>query len=207
MPYGLALASAAASEPLTLAEAKKQVELATQDTAHDEHLLRLIAAARKYAEEFTGRAIVTQTWDLFLDAWPLGRHDSSIYLPKSPLQSVTWVKYYDGDGVQQTWSLANYVVRTSREPGCVSLAYGISWPTFRYQPDAINVRYVAGYGARTSVPEALKAAMLLMVGHWFQFREEVLSGSNATQVPFAAHALLEQFRVGDEFMAYGDLYA
>ena len=203
MPYGLSLASGPASEPLTLAEAKKQVELATQDTAHDEHLLRLIAAARKYAEDYTGRAIVTQTWDLFLDSWPVKRGELTVWLPKPPLQSVTFVKYYDGDGVQQTWSSANYVVRTSREPGCISLAYGISWPTFRFQPDTINIRYVAGYGARTSVPENMKAAMLLMVGHWFSHREEVVAGQ-ANAVPFAAHALLDTLRVGDEFQCYWD---
>lgn len=206
MAYGLALATAAASEPLTLAEAKKQVELATQDTAHDEHLLRLITAAREYAEEFTGRAIVTQTWDLFLDAWPVRDIYKTVWLPKPPLQSVTFVKYYDSDGVQQTWQSSNYAVRTSREPGGVSLAYGVQWPSSRYQPDAINVRYVAGYGSRTAVPQSLKAAMLLLVGHWFQFREEAVSGTIMTEVPYAAHALLGQFRVGDGFWAYSDEY-
>lgn len=197
--YGLTLVTAATEEPLLLSEAKKQVELATQDTAHDEHLVRLIKAARQYAEEFTGRAIVTQTWDFNLDQWPI--RNGLILLPKSPLASVTHVKYYDNDGVQQTWSSANYVVQTSREPGRIALAYGQSWPSARYQPDSIVVRFVAGQ-ARTSVPERIKAAMLLLVGHWFEHREEVNVGNVVNEVPFAANALLQQARIGDEFYNY-----
>jgi uncharacterized phiE125 gp8 family phage protein len=197
--YGLTLITAATEEPLLLSEAKKQVELATQDTAHDEHLLRLIKTARQYAEEFTGRALVTQTWDFYLDQWPID--NGMILLPKSPLASVTHVKYYDDDGTQQTWSSSNYVVQTSREPGRVSLAYGQSWPSARYQPDSIVVRFVAG-AARASVPDRIKAAMLLLIGHWFDHREEVNIGSSASEVPFAANALLQQSRIGDEFWNY-----
>lgn len=204
MPYGLTLASAPASEPLTLAEAKKQVELATEYTAHDEHLLRLVTAARQYAEEYTGRAFVTQTWDFTLDKWPMAKGDHTIWMPKAPLQSVTYVKYYDGDGVQQTWNSSNYVVRSNRQPGGVSLAYDAKWPTIRYQPDSIVVRFVAGYGARASIPEALKAAMLLLVAHWFEHREEVNIGNITNVMPMAAQSLLDQWRVGDEFLAYSD---
>ena len=200
--YGIKLITPATEEPLLLSEAKKQVELATQDTAHDDHLQRLITAARQYAEEFTGRAIVTQTWDLFLDLWPI--RNGVILLPKSPLASVTHVKYYDLDGVQQTWSSANYVVQTSREPGRIALAYDQTWPGARYQPDSITVRFVAGQ-ARTAIPERLKAAMLLLVGHWFDHREEVVVGSTANEIPFAADALLRQCRIGDEFLSYEGL--
>lgn len=198
--YGTSLYTAATEEPVTLVEAKKQVELSTQDTAHDSHLMRLVSAARKYVEDNTGRAIVTQTWELVLDMWPSG--NGAIRFPRAPLQTITHVKYYDENGTQQTWSSANYVVSTNREPGLIRPAYTINYPAFRYQPDTISIRYVCGYGAASAVPEHLKAAILLLVGHWFDHREEVNVGNITTEVPMAARTLIEQCRVGDEFVNY-----
>jgi len=198
--YGLTLVTAPAQEPVTIAEAKKHVEVSISDTHHDAHLARLITAARQYVEDKTSRAICTQTWDLFTDELPYG---DALYLPKAPLQSVTYFKYYDTSGVQQTWTNTNYVVSTSREPGRIRLAYGASWPSYQIRPDAINVRFVCGYGTQTSAPERVKAAILLLVGHWFEHRSEVHIGAGAVEVPMAAARLMEQFAVGDEFIAYG----
>jgi uncharacterized phiE125 gp8 family phage protein len=197
--YGLSLITAPTIEPVKLDEAKKQCELARADTYHDEHLSRLITAARQYVEERTNRALVTQTWDLFLDELP---YTDSIWLPKPPLQSVTSLKYYDASGVQQTWSSANYIVSTSREPGRIALAYGISWPSVQARPDAVVVRFVCGYGTQSSIPERLKAAMLLLVAHWFEHRAEVVSVGQVSTVPTAAESLIEQAMIGDDFMQY-----
>lgn len=203
--YGLTNSTAATAEPVSIEEARKQVELPSGYANHDAHLSRLITAARQRAELITGRALVTSTWDLYLDCWPEG--GDPIYLPKPPLQSVTSITYVDGDGATQTWSSANYVVSTSREPGRVALAYGASYPSIRVQPDCIRVRYAAGYGTASSVPQALKAAILLLVAHWFGNREEAVVGTNANELPTASKALLEQFTVGDEFFAYSGAYA
>jgi len=202
--YGLANSTAATSEPVTVEEARKQVELPAAYTAHDAHLSRLIVAARQRAELVTGRALITSTWDLYLDMWP-DYGSCSILLPKPPLQSVTSITYVDGNGATQTWSSANYVVSTSREPGRVALAYGASYPSIRYQPDSIRVRYVAGYGVASAVPQAIKAAILLLVAHWFGNREDAVIGTISSELPTASRALLEQYTVGDEFVAYGGL--
>lgn len=198
--YGLTLVTAPTVEPVNLLEVKKHCEIPGADAHHDAHLLRLVTAARQYVEDRTNRAVVTQTWDLFLDTLPYG--DDTILLPKPPLQSVTHLKYYDTDGVQQTWASTNYVVSVSREPGRLRLAYNISWPSIQYRPDAVVVRYVAGYGLQAAAPERLKAAILLLVGHWFEHRSEVNVGSITTQLPMAAERLIEQLTVGDEFTQY-----
>lgn len=203
LAYGLTRYAAPATEPLTLVEAKKQVEIPNAYTAHDDHLQRLIASARGRIESLTGRQIVTSTWDLTMDAFP-DDSDDVIYIPKPPLQSVSAITYVDSSGVTQTWSSSNYVVSTSREPGCVRPAYAQAYPTdVRIQPDCVKVRFVAGYGAITAIPEDLKAAMLLLIGHWFDHRESVITGSTATSLPQAVEALCEQYLVGDEFIKYG----
>lgn len=199
--YGLTQSTAPATEPITLIEAKKQVEVAIGDTRHDAHLMRLVSAARRRFEERTGRQLVTATWDLYMDRFPAS--DDAILLPKPPLQSVTSIVYTDTSGTSQTWASSNYVVSASREPGCVRLAYGATYPAAREQPDAVRVRYVAGYGAITAIPEDAKAAMLLLVGHWFQNRTDVVVGTITAALPQAFEALAMQFMVGDEFVTYG----
>lgn len=197
--YGLSLATAPTSEPVTLAEAKKHCEIAAEVNHHDEHLERLIQAARVYVENFTGRQICTATWDLYADSWP--DDGLTITLPKGPIQSVSSITYVDENGATQTWSSANYVLSASREPAIIRLAYQATWPAFRFQPDAIRVRYVAGYGAATAVPQGIKHAILLLVGGWFVNRE-IETTSNLKWMQSAENLLL-QYRYGDEWSEYG----
>jgi len=198
--YGLSLVTAPTSEPVTLAEAKKHCEIAAEVNHHDEHLERLIQAARVYVENYTGRQIVTATWDLYADSWP--DDGLTISLPKGPIQSVTSITYVDENGSSQTWSSSNYVLSASREPAIIRLAYQSVWPAFRFQPDAIRVRYVAGYGAATAVPQGIRHAILLLVGGWFLNRE-IETASNLKWMQSAENLLL-QYRYGDEWTEYGD---
>lgn len=200
--YGLTLHTAPAVEPLSLTEAKKQVEVATAITTHDTHLTNLIVAARQAAEAETHRQIITATWKLILDRFPCDS-DEPIRLPFGSLQSVTHVKYYDTDGTQQTWSSVNYIVSTSREPGLIRKAYGVVWPTIQPRPDAVEVQFVCGYGVAAAVPQLLKAGMLLLVGHWFEHREETVVGTISSELPRAAADIFKQFNLGDDFDSYG----
>jgi len=201
--YSLSLITAPTTEPISVADAKKQLELATSYTAHDQHLAMLITAARQYVETHTGLAICTQTWDYSFDRWP--STNEPIYLPRSPVASVTHVKYYDGDGNQQTWSSAQYVVSTGRNPATIRLAYGYSWPSYRVQPESLSIRMVCGYGAsNTSAPAAVRQALLLLVSHWFEQRTPEVVGTTTANVSHALDALLMQYRMPDEFIAYAE---
>lgn len=200
--YGLTLHTAPAVEPISLTEAKKQVEVATAITTHDTQLTNLIVAARQAAEAETHRQIITATWKLILDRFPCSA-DEPIRLPFGRLQSVTHVKYYDTAGDQQTWSIANYIASTSREPGLIRTAYGITWPAIQPRPDAVEVQFVCGYGVAVDVPQLLKAGMLLLIGHWFEHREGVMTGTIATELPRAAKDIFQQFNLGDDYDSYG----
>lgn len=201
--YSLNLVASPTTEPVSVADAKKQLELAPSYTAHDQHLATLITAARQYVENHTGIACMTQTWDLVTDRLPCS--DEPVYLPKYPVASITSIKYYDTSGVQQTWSSANYVLSTGRNPCTVRLGYGKTWPTYRLQADGIAVRFVAGYGATsTAAPAALRQAILLLVAHWFEQRTPAIVGAVTANVGHALDALLEQYRMPDEFIAYAE---
>jgi len=166
---------------------------ATNTTA-DPELVSWITAARQYAETFTHRSLITSTWDLKLDHFPSG----DIWLPRAPLVSVTSVTYIDTAGATQTWALSgNYSVDApagpEAGPGRVIPAYGVTYPSTYGVPNAVTVRFVAGYGAASAVPAGIKAACKLMIGHWWSQREAV-SAVNMSEVPLAVASLLWPYK-------------
>ncbi len=180
-----------ATEPVSLDEAKAHLRVTTTD--EDAYIASLITAAREWCEGFQQRAYITQAHKLTLDRWPCGR---AIYLPRPPLQSVTSIVYTDSEGAQYTIEAKSYIVDTDAEPGRIVLAYGASWPSVTLRPAAgVEITYVAGYGDASDVPQKVKQAMLLLVGHWYEQREAVLAGSISKEIEFAVHSLLWQDRV------------
>lgn len=179
-------------EPISVAEAKShlRVEISTDDTL----IGNLIAAARQHAETALRRALITQTWDLFLDAFP--SRNGAISVPLPPLQTIDSIKYVDTFGVTRTLTGAKYKVDAATEPARVVPTYDEDWPETREEINAVTVRFTAGYGdAGDDVPEKLRQAMLLMIGHWYENREEVVIGGVPAPIPFAAKSLFRQEQV------------
>ena len=179
--------SAPSSEPLTTAELKLHLRVDHSD--EDTYIDALGTAARRFCERATRRKFVTQTWDLMYDRFPSG---GVFVLPDfSPLQSVSSITYTDTDGnTGQTVSSSDYTVDTSIEPPRIHEAYGASWPATRDIPNAVSVRVVAGYGDPEDVPETIKAAIKLLVGHWYENREGVTVEGTPREVPVAVSSLL-----------------
>lgn len=187
----LVLVTAPAEEPVTTAEAKSHLRV---DIADDDGLIDdLVSGCREQVENHTRRALVTQTWDLFFDAWPAG----DILIPRPPLQSVTGVYYTNDEGVETQVSSSIYLVDVKREPGRVVLKSGESWPSATLQGiNGVRVRFVAGYGAAAAVPGPIKSALKLWLGDLYENRENTLIGigTAVVEMPFAARALLSPYR-------------
>mgnify|MGYP000645739395 CR=1 FL=1 len=178
-------------EPVTTAEARAHCRI---DTTDDDTLLSgLIKAAREHVELITWSSISQQTIDLWLDGWPSG---GVIELPRSPIISVTYVKYYDADDREYTLDSSVYYANTIARPGQARLKYDQSWPTTTLREyNAVNVRYEAGYTAAANVPQAIKQAILMLVGHWYENREAMLIGASSEQLDFAVKALVNASRL------------
>jgi uncharacterized phiE125 gp8 family phage protein len=191
----LSLVAAPAIEPLTLLEAKAQCKVDSTD--EDALIQTLIVAARGFVESFTHRALITQTWDLKLDAFP--NWLAPITLPMPPVQSVTSISYIDMAGATQTWSPSLYETDLPAGPnagyGRILPAYQQIYPVTRLVMNAVTVRFVAGYGALKDVPAEIKAAMKLLIGNWWFNREagQIVRGS-VEVLPFGVEALLWPFK-------------
>lgn len=204
--YGLTVTTAPASEPVSRADAKEHLRIPAAQTDYDTLVDGLIVAARRYYEARTHRALMRRTLTFTTEYMPAC---GPLWLPWSPLYAVTSVKYYDQDGTQQTWSSANYVAITNREPGGIALAYSKAWPQYRVQPQGIEVVYVAGHAAAAgaSVPAEAVHAIKLLVSHWFENTSGVNIGNIVNEIPLSVEALIGASAVADEFMTYGrDLY-
>jgi len=185
----LVLVTPPASSPISLAEAKSHLRVDHSD--EDTHIQLLIDAATTYLDGYTGilgRCLVSQTWDLYLDEFPTC--EPSIQIPLSPLIAVSSVTYTDTAGDPQTVDSDDYTVDTITPPGWVVPDSSFSWPATMDAVNAVKVRFVAGY---SSVPAAIKAAMLLMVADLYENREPVIIGQTVNETR-AVQSLLAPFR-------------
>jgi len=174
----------AESETISLTDVKNQLRITGTDS--DDALRQFIAAMRHKAETYLGKTLVTATWQLKLDAFC-----SVIYLPMSPIQSITTIDYVDTDGATQTLASSGYQFDAG---GRLKPSYGNSWPPTRDQFDAVTITYVAGQTHAGNVQEDIKMAMLLWVGACEINRENNIIGVNVAEIPNSAKSILAPYR-------------
>lgn len=183
------LVTPAATGVITTAQAKTHMNVTT--SGDDTYIGTLVDAATNYAENYTRRALINQTWDFKFNCFK-----DEMEIPLPPLSSVTSVKYIDGDGTEQTLATSVYTVDTASDPGRVVLSYNQSWPTVRNQINAVTVRAVAGYASTaTGVPDEIKHAMKMYVGTLYETRENVSAGVSITKAPITSDLLLNPYKV------------
>lgn len=196
----LKLVAPPAAGVVSLEEAK--AHLAVEHTEHDTIIDLYIQAAESVTDGpsgFLGRALVEQTWDLYLDAFPCER-GGEIRLPLPPAISVDGVFYLDGAGAEQPLDPAAYQVDLVGEPARILPASSGSWPTAKTAANAVRVRFTAGYldtsvsYAEVAVPGAIRAAILIHVADLYRNRGSVTPGLPTAVLPWSAVQLLRPYR-------------
>lgn len=180
---------APAEFPISLGEAKEHLRVDGDDD--DRLIQRLIRAATSRLDGtagILGRALVTQTWVVESRYFA-----NRMNLPLAPVQSITSVKYWDTDGVQQTWASSNYTLHEDHVP-FIRAVDGATLPSVDARDDAVEIIFVAGYGAASAVPEEIKHALLFWVAHLYEIREPAVVGVQIAPVPMATDALLAPYK-------------
>lgn len=188
--------------PVTLAEAKR---FARVDADDDDALIEtLIASATEFAESMTGRRFIAADYRLSLRAFP-ALNSGLLFLPVSPVLSITTLKYRDRDGdAHFLQANQDFLADLSAQPATVEPVK--SWPSTGDYPDAVAIEFVAGYPGLGSpldpaaaVPSRAKVAIMALVAHWFENREATdLANRNLSrsEVPLHVSRLLRSLRVG-----------
>ncbi len=169
-------------EPVTLAWLKRELEEFEDVTERDDDITSKGVAAREWLEDFTGRAMVDQTWRMNIShgtanfendpmrgyyvgafAW---QRVGEILLRRSPVLSITSFVSVDSDGTQTTIDASTYELRdaASKWPRLVAKS-GATWTGAQ----DLRITFRAGYADRTGspiqdasvIPERYKQAIIL----------------------------------------------
>ena len=180
------------AEPISLAELKEFCRVDSSDTSQDGVITTLAMAARSWAEVYTGRRFVQQTWRLLLDFFPgyvdmkaAGQRVSSPFvsganallvgiryafaLPYPPVQSIVSFQYQNANGQVTTMTLnTDYIADLQSNPARLTPPFGQVWPVARIVINAINVDYQVGYAMPVVVTTTASSAAVVSSGYTFQ---------------------------------------
>ncbi|MDF1606959.1 head-tail connector protein [Hoeflea sp. YIM 152468] len=185
--------------PVSLVEAKLHLRV---DHADDDTLITsLLGAAVDHLDGWSGilgRSLVEQEWRQDFDAF-----SSCLSLPLGPVISITSVDYTDANGDPAIVDSGSYSLKTDAGgrsrvefdgvsvSGSVSITYLSGYPT---TPEVPADGEIPAIPAQSTVPAAIKTAILLLIGNWYENRESVVTGTIASELPLAVDALIAPYR-------------
>ena len=189
VPYGkLVLKTAPASTPITLAEAKAFLRVDSDYDDDDTYITSLISVATQVVEQYTRRRLITQTYIIYYDEFP-----PYIDLQIGEVASVTHIKYYDEDNTLQTLATDQYDVDTRVRPGRIYQSNTGDFPNTYERPNAIEVEFIVG-GSASDVPAPIVQAIYIIVGRYYENRQDVVMGTQVNELPLMVEYLLTPYR-------------
>lgn len=191
-------------EPVSVDELAIHLHIDEYDSSSGTELESFINTARETIEGITSRALFTQTWNYYFDAFPSKNY---FKIPFGNLQSVTHLKYTDSDGVITTMAVGtDYIVELNGDQcGRIVLPYGVSWPSFTpYSSNPIAVQFACGWDydsdGLSSIPSKYKSAIKLICGDLYLNREGQVLGGGSYQVNKTVLNLLSSCVLYDTFL-------
>jgi uncharacterized phiE125 gp8 family phage protein len=191
----LVRATPPAVEPVTLAEAKAHLRV---DIATDDALISsIVKSAREWCEEYLDRSLVHTQWTMRMDSFP---HE--FVLPRPPMATsgtvtATTITYTLETQAVETLDTATYRVDRHDTPGRIRVVYAGTWPAHLFDENSVTVTWWGGYGADgTSVPAAIRSAMLMIISSLYEHRTAVATGTISKEIEFGVKSMLDAHRWG-----------
>jgi uncharacterized phiE125 gp8 family phage protein len=187
-----------------MAEAKAHTR--TADFTDDDVMIEVyLRTAIEFVESETNLRLAPATVQFRMEGWPCHCcHD--LDLPAAPVRDVESVKYLDANGAEQTIAADQWMWRRNTQgKGTVSFVRSYSWPTLlNERRDTVFVTFDAGFDVPghtgtgddpdLRLPYLARAAVLLLVGHWYENREETTVGALSNLAP-GVKSLCDKLRV------------
>lgn len=216
-------------EPVSLAEIRRHVREFDDVTENDDDLEALIIGAREWAEDYTGRALIDQSWRLtihgcpgsfaggdnvggtrdgslpvgygyYCGAWSWGRN-GEILLRKAPVLAISSFVSVDSDGAETTIDPATYELREadSKWPRLVALN-GASWSAS--MSGDLRIEYRAGFADQTGSPQQGATVVPVRFRQAIKLHVEAMYDRDEKMMPIlleTAQALLKPERAELQF--------
>jgi uncharacterized phiE125 gp8 family phage protein len=184
MRYALVPVTPPSEPAVTLAEAKASL----RELADDENELieSLVAAAQNHLERLLGIVMVTSTWRFDADAFCT---EMELPVTATGVGSVIWS---DAAGDPTTIVNTDYLLTTnSVGTSTVQFLSSFATPSGMAEFGAVQITFTAG-SEPEDVDPAIKQAIKLLVGHWFNHREAVGDGG-LEELPLSVRALITPY--------------
>lgn len=195
MRYSIRVTEPPEAWPISLEEAKAHLAI-VDDDSRDALIEAMLAAAVEHVERHTSHLLTDRELEI---AWPdFPCYPELLSIPREPVTEIVSLIYADADGADVTMVVDDDYRWSVATADQVMPAFRGSWPSASGEAGSVRLRFRAGYGDEEEVagdpPPALIAAVKLMLGHLFAHREEVVTGTIATQMPVGVEALCAPFR-------------
>jgi uncharacterized phiE125 gp8 family phage protein len=177
---------------LSLDDVKRHCRIDFDDD--DTYLSSLKSLAISHLDGYTGilgRCLINQKWLIKYCDWSRDR----MMLPFPNVSSVT-VKYFDDSDLEQTVSSSLYQLLEDNSSCFIKFRDNFDYPTvYDDRDDGVQITITAGYGAQASdVPQAIRHAALLMIGHFHENREASVINASVNELPMAVNSLIAPYR-------------
>lgn len=208
-PIDYSLVTGTSTLAVSLTNVKEWLKIPSSLTVDNNLITALILAATGYFEKITGRDLIIKTYKCYLDSFPSVNNlyfysgvspllpqyqDNGIYLKKSPLGSVTSIKYYS-EGVQVTWDSSNYYTTVSTDYSAIYLVDGKEFPQdIDIRKQCVEITFTAGYGVSdTNVPYDIQQALMRFISFLYDNRGDCsdTAKQNAAVLYFTPFKIVE----------------
>jgi uncharacterized phiE125 gp8 family phage protein len=172
------------TEPVTITEAKYQCRM-FDDNSEDTFLTSLLAPARAYVERVSTYSMVAGTRVFTFTKW-----GDFLEIFLRPITSLTSVAYVDADGADQTYA---GLAPLGAYPFRIFPAANDEFPAIL---DGSTITVTVSAGALDSASQEYliaKRAILILIAHWFEYREAT-EGGISQEVEFAIKTMLDELR-------------
>lgn len=234
---GFIVQSEPVAEPVDLTTAKNWLRVSTTDD--DAMIAILITAAREACENFCSRSFAIKSYILTLDSFPyytdtvmsqmayppsyyslpmysttLWNYSQMIKLYMPPAVEVQGIDYTAADGTNKTLMQGvDFLLDNVSEPARIFPMPGAMWPPCAYVPNAVRIRYTAGFGSPVVDPDPVdgelpegagsqpmpcrvKIAIMQLLAGWYENRESI-TPATLKEMPQHVQMLLWSMRVMD----------
>lgn len=180
--YPVDQASVTATDLIALQDVKDHLRVTT--TVENDLILALLDTAIQVVENMTNRILGSRAAYLYADDW------ASQVFQFGPITAITAVQYYDGANVLQDLPETLYWYDIQSTPARITFLSPPSTYPDRHQ--AIRITATIGHDV---IPPALRQAILLLVGHYYETRQAVITGPAPHEVPMAVRHLVNPWRL------------
>ncbi len=160
---------AAAVDPITLADIK--VYDFVKNDSRDAEITLFIPVAIKKVENYTGRALINQEFDIWYDAIEFREmtQNGFAYLSTLNVTAINSITAFADDATETVISSDTYRLQNNQAK------FDVTRPTGTTRNlDAYRISVTAGYAADESgVPDTLKSALAYMIKHYLSFKGNI----------------------------------